>query len=521
MLRAPLRWLYRVLGRRYPRLMIALQFQLSHLVVAGGLGLLALYVPDIEAGVFWRIFLVCQVLVAIENVLAIHTAWRLVRPADAWLRGDGSPERAIAAWRALAGLPLRFVRHWRALPVVLNVVPVSVYVTLELGEPLWPSVLAVALGAAVVLLYGIFLRFFALELIMRPVLERVCEDLPDGAELGQATVPLAWRLMVALPAMNIVTGVVAVGFSSPDEGLETLGVGVVVTILVSFTISFELALLVLRSILEPIQDLQRGTLRVARGDFGTRVPVLGSDEVGRLAGDFNQMARRLEERERLHEAFGAFVAPELADRVLAEGTVLEGEEVEVTVLFLDIRGFTAFAEHTSAREVVQRLNDFYDRVVPILHRHGGHANKFVGDGLLGVFGAPDRLADHADAAVAAALEIARMVRESDTLRIGIGVNSGPVLAGTIGGGGRVEFTVIGDPVNTAARVEALTRETGDDVLITSATRALLRADHGPFESRGTVEVKGRREPVELSAPAALGEPRPARSGTVVQIPADR
>lgn len=502
MVRNPLRWLARKLGRRYLRTVVAVQFQFAHLVVAGGVLLLALYVPDLETATFWRIFLVCQVLVVVENLMAISVAWRMLRPADPWLRGDRTPETAVAAWRAVAGLPWDFVRHWRALPLLLNVVPVSLYVTWELDEPLWPSFLAVAAGAAVVLLYGVFLRFFALELIARPVLERVSADLPDGAELAKATVPIKWRLLVALPAMNIITGVVAVGFASPDGGLDTLGLGVLVTLAISFTISLELAVLVLRSILEPIQDLQSGTQRVAEGDFSVRVPVLGSDETGRLAGAFNGMVERLGERERLHEAFGAFVAPDLADRVLREGTVLQGEEVEVTVLFLDIRDFTAFAEQAGAREVVDRLNEFYGHVVPVLTRHGGHANAYIGDGLLGVFGAPERTPDHADRAVAAALEITDLVQERyrGSLRIGIGINSGPVVAGTVGGGGHVEFTVIGDPVNTAARVEQVTRRTGDAVLLTDATCALLRRDHGGFEERGTVELRGRREPVCLHAP---------------------
>jgi adenylate cyclase len=142
-------------------------------------------------------------------------------------------------------------------------------------------------------------------------------------------------------------------------------------------------------------------------------------------------------------------------------------------------------------------------------RHGGHANKFVGDGLLGVFGAPERLIDHADRAMAAALDIVSCVREryGDGLRIGIGLNSGTVVAGTIGGGGRVEFTVIGDAVNTAARVEEATRATGDDILITDATLRRLRADHGGFIGRGEAELKGKSERVRLHAPlvtATLG-----------------
>jgi class 3 adenylate cyclase len=221
------------------------------------------------------------------------------------------------------------------------------------------------------------------------------------------------------------------------------------------------------------------------------------------------MVAGLEERERLREAFGAFVDPQLAERVLEEGTVIEGEEVEVTVLFVDIREFTAFAEHASATEVVAELNAFYELLVPVLVRHGGHANKFIGDGLLGVFGAPEHLDDHADRGVAAALEIAEVVRRAygGRLRIGIGVNSGPVVAGTIGGGGRVEFAVIGDTVNTAARVEALTRETNDTVLVTDATCALLQGEHGGFAERGTVTLRGRSEPVTLHvAMAAAGEP---------------
>jgi adenylate cyclase len=215
------------------------------------------------------------------------------------------------------------------------------------------------------------------------------------------------------------------------------------------------------------------------------------------------MVAGLEERERLRQAFGAFVDPALAERVLAEGAGLEGEEVEVTVLFLDIRDFTAFAERATAQEVVAELNRFYDYVVPLLAHHGGHANKFVGDGLLAVFGAPDRLPDHADRALTAALAISRIVREvfGGDLEIGIGANSGPVIAGSVGGGSRYEFTVIGDPVNVAARVEEATRATGDEILVTEDLRARLR-DSAEVEwtERCDVALKGKAEPVTLYAP---------------------
>ncbi|MEA2271382.1 MAG: adenylate cyclase, partial [Solirubrobacteraceae bacterium] len=243
-----------------------------------------------------------------------------------------------------------------------------------------------------------------------------------------------------------------------------------------------------------------------------RVPVTATDETGALTSSFNRMVAGLAEREKLHEAFGTYVDPGLAERVLAEGTSLAGEEVEVSVLFVDIREFTAFAEHADATEVVATLNEFYEHVVPVLVRHCGHANKFIGDGLLGVFGAPDHLPDHADCAVTAALEIAALVKEqyADKLRIGIGVNSGPVVAGTVGGGGHLEFTVIGDVVNTASRVEAVTRQTGDDVLITEATRELLTREFQAFERRPTVALKGKTESVRLYAPAVAADELRAR-----------
>ena len=238
---------------------------------------------------------------------------------------------------------------------------------------------------------------------------------------------------------------------------------------------------------------------------GTYTDLVATDETGKLAQSFNTMAEGLDERERLREAFGAYVDPGLADRVLREGLDLAGEELEVSVLFLDVRNFTAFAERAKPHEVVALLNEFWAAVIPVLLRHGGHANKFIGDGVLAVFGAPARLPDHAACAVEAALEIAECVADhyDRQIGVGIGVNSGPVVAGTVGGGGRVEFTVIGDTVNTAARVEAATRATGDDVLITESTRKLLPAGRFEFEERPPVPLKGKRTKVKLWAPRTL------------------
>jgi adenylate cyclase len=210
------------LGPRYPRGILAVLYGLSFLVVSAGVLLLRLYTPLSDAALA-RILGVAAALVAVEVAAALCASFRLLRPADPWLHGDRSPEAAVRAWRALAGLPLDLIRLGRGLPVLVNVVPISVFVTLELDEPSLAAFLAILAGAFVVLAYGVFLRFFTTELALRPVLEQVSCGLPDGVELGRATAPLGWRLLVALPAINVITGVVVVGLAAPEPSLRTLG----------------------------------------------------------------------------------------------------------------------------------------------------------------------------------------------------------------------------------------------------------------------------------------------------------
>jgi class 3 adenylate cyclase len=493
------RALYRRFGGRYPRLVIWLQLQFALVVVFAGLGLLTVYQP--VGGDFWRIFAVAEGLTLIENVFAYRMISKMLRPADAWLRGDRSNAAVTTAWSALAELPAKSVKKWKPIPIVFNIVPLCVYITLELHLTLH-SIAFLFAGSVVVLAYGLFLRFFAMELALRPVIEQVSRDLPASFRLRGDGVSLRTRLMLAMPLLNVIGGVVVAGLSAQGTAtLEDLGFDVAIAVAVAFTISLELTYLLARSIVDPVVQLQKATARVSEGDLDVQVPVASNDETGQLAQSFNQAVAGLAERRRLYEAFGAYVDPEVARRVLREGVSMDGEEVEVTILFLDIRGFTALAERSSARELVTLLNDFFDAVVPVLTRHGGHANKFVGDGLLGVFGAPDRLTDHADRAVACAVDLAALVRErwKGAVEVGIGLNSGPVVAGTVGGGGRVDFTVIGDPVNTAARVEEATRVSGDTVLVTAATRALLLRDRWEWQERPPVPLKGKTETVALFA----------------------
>jgi adenylate cyclase len=164
-----------------------------------------------------------------------------------------------------------------------------------------------------------------------------------------------------------------------------------------------------------------------------------------------------------------------------------------------IRDFTPFAEANTAEDTVARLNTLFEIVVPAVVDGGGHVNKFLGDGALAVFGAPNDLADHADAAVTAAMLIHRLVTEQfgGELRIGIGINTGLVIAGTIGGAGKLEFTLIGDTVNVAARVEQLTKTTGDTILVTEQCVAALANRPPALIDRGSHILKGKSAAVQV------------------------
>src|SRR5690349_4252614 len=445
---------------------------------------------------FVRILLFSEAAV----LFAVAIDWRRLaeplRPLRGWLNGaDVAPAEA---WCATVKLPLQLFRGGDKRAILLVVLPVSVFATVELRLPAY-SVVFLFVGGLVSIGYAAVLHFFYAETAFAPILRELAPSLPEDFDVGRVGVPLRWKLLGALPMINVITGVVVSGLStSGRQSAEDLGVSVLAAVIVAFTLSLELTVLVSRSVLRPVSDLIEATERVKAGDLSSRVPVTSGDELGTLASGFNSMMHGLAERQALHDAFSSYVDPQVALRVLAEGARIPGEEVDVTIAFIDLRGFTSFAERAGAREVVEFVNEFLELAVPTLTRHGGHVNKFVGDGVLGVFGAPVHMDDHADRALAAATELAHAVerRFGQRLGIGVGINSGRVLAGTIGGGGKLEFTVIGDPVNVAARVEEMTRETGDVVLLTEATRCQL-SDPPELEPRGSIRLKGRSEPVPI------------------------
>jgi adenylate cyclase len=254
---------------------------------------------------------------------------------------------------------------------------------------------------------------------------------------------------------------------------------------------------------------------VLKGNLHYRSKIAREDEIGFLSRSFNEMVGGLEEREHIKDTFGRFVSRDVAAAVLDGRVPLEGERREVSILFQDIRGFTALSERLDPATLLRMLNQFFTEVVAAVEAEGGVVKQFTGDGVMALFGAPQTREDHAERAVRAALSIvARLAKLNVAFReqglppleIGVGVHVGEVVAGLIGPDERVEYGVVGEAVNLAARVESLTKEVRAVILVSRNIASRL----GPeFRLGRTNElpVKGRSQPVEVVE--VLGASRPA------------
>jgi adenylate cyclase len=493
-----LTWLYRKLGRRYPGAFISAELQTAFLVATGAVALFSFYYSVSEDD-FLKVLAVTLGLTAIGIAFTLARVLKRLRPLKAWIGGERSSEKTAEAWHLAVNLPVQLVRRdfWVPVGVTLIAVAASVAI-LDLS---WLSFFPITLAGLLTTAYAGTLHYLALELAMRPILFDINAALDRPVRIDRPVVPLRVKLLGSLPLINVITGMVVAALTSDGGGTDALGIAVLIALFVSFTVSFELTVLLTRSILRPIEDLEAATERIRQGRFDEHVPVTTSDEFGELSSAFNQMVDGLAERERLREAFGTYLDEEVAQHLISEDFEPGGEEVEVSLVFCDVRDFTTAAAEASAHETVTRLNELFECIVPIVARHRGHIDQFLGDAVLAVFGAPERIPKHADRAVQCAVELARTInsRRPGGFEVGVGVNTGSVVAGSIGGAGRLSFSVIGDAVNLAERVEAATRDTGDSVLITGETRALL-SETIEVEPRGEREIRGYDRRVELYAP---------------------
>ena len=423
---------------------------------------------------------------------------RRARVARAFLREERAPTPEER--RGVIQAPLRVAQLCAALwggAVILFFV-INLQFSLEVA---YNVAVTVALGG--ITTCGI--AYLQTERLLRPTAARaLASAAPERAGVPgvAARSVIFWALGTGVPLVGLL--LVALGVLAGDDQISDQQLATVVAVLggLALVIGLLVSVLAARATADPIISVRDALAEVERGELDVEVPVYDGSEVGQLQAGFNRMVAGLRERERIRETFGTYVDREVAEHILSEDGGAEGQEVEVTLMFVDVRDFTGFAERANPREVVSALNRLFECAVPIVHRHGGHVDKFIGDGFLAVFGTPRPSDDHADRALAAALEIAQAVEgmDDDQLQIGIGLNSGSVVAGSIGGADRLEFSVIGDAVNVAARVESATRETGDLILLSERTRELLRGDHGLL-ARAGIELKGKSGDATLYAPS--------------------
>ncbi len=259
------------------------------------------------------------------------------------------------------------------------------------------------------------------------------------------------------------------------------------------------------TLLRPIFRLFKGTQEIALGNFDYRIPEISKDEIGDLVSSFNRMASELKKKELLKGVFNRYVSPHVADEIFKDPETIRlgGDRRDVTVLFADIRGFTAMSRSMEPEVIVEVLNRYFTLVTEIIFRFEGTIDKFIGDAVMSVFGSPIRTSIHLEQGVKAAVAVklalqdvnqARRMRGLPPLQMGIGINSGEVIVGNMGSQVRMEYTAVGDAVNIASRLTDLAR--AGDILVSEDVYRSIR-NNVVAEERPGVAIKGMDKPVTV------------------------
>ncbi|HEY7136426.1 MAG TPA: adenylate/guanylate cyclase domain-containing protein [Acidimicrobiia bacterium] len=353
--------------------------------------------------------------------------------------------------------------------------------------------------------------FLFFERALRPIFARALATDPPRRRMSIGVRPrllLTWTLGSAVPFAGLVALPMTTGAHAD------IAAAVVTLSLVGLIVGLVTTLVAARSVADPLELLQTAIARVADGQLDVSVAVDDGGEVGQLQAGVNHMVSGLRERRRLADLFGRHVGTEVARLALEQGSGLMSEQRDVTAMFVDLVGSTALAEVLAPEQVVDTLNAFFGAVATAVAAEGGWVNKFEGDGALCVFGAPAAQPDHAPRALRAARSLrerlAELAASYPGMDAGIGVSSGAVVAGNVGTEARYEYTVIGGPVNEAARLTELAKERPGRVIASGGALERARDEATHWTPLGTVALRGR------STPTPIYEPVPARA--VVELP---
>lgn len=430
----------------------------------------------------------------------------------AWLEDDRKPSAAQRLRVLQAPLRIMFVQIvlWGVATLLFAAVNTIYSPLLALGVGMTVALGGITTSSA---------AYVLAELALRPVASRALAAGPVNRRFVPG-VALRWLLAWALGTGAALVGLIAVGIVALTNVVideQTLGITIVVLGGIALGFGALVSALAAYATVHPIASIRRGLERVGEGDFSVELAVWDSTEMGLLQSGFNEMAAGLRERERIRDVFGRQVGREAARQALAvEDPQLGGELCEVAVLFVDVIGSTKLAASRDPREVVTLLNDFFAEVVEAVDAQGGWINKFEGDAALAVFGAPTPLPNQAAAALAAARDLDKRLQERvKGLSAAIGIASGTVVAGHVGAESRFEYTVIGDPVNEAARLTELAKERPGRVLASGTTVTAAGEEGWHWQLGDSVTVRGRAQPTRLASPGETtrAAPEHPRSGT--------
>ena len=328
------------------------------------------------------------------------------------------------------------------------------------------------------------------------------EKQPFEIHAGEDTWIGTW---VALSGGGDVGGFLLRSLSQEMAAFRRLEGRLRVLTLFAFLLSGLVAVFLARGITRPVADLSEGVRRIAEGRYDEPVRVRSRDELGRLAEAFNDMSRGLKERDLVRDLLGRNVSPEIASELMRRPASLGGEEREVTVLFTDIRGFTSLSESSTPTAILEFLNSYFAEVTHVIEAHSGIVDKYIGDAVMAVFGAPVASARHAAQAVECAFALRRALAvfneklvESGRKPVGtgMGIATGLVVAGVMGSESRHNYTFLGDTVNLAARLQDETKKFGVDAVVAGSTvEASGLGDF--FEPLGSLTVRGKTAAVDV------------------------
>ena len=436
------------------------------------------------------------VAVAIGVVLGTTTTLRAMR----WALTGATPDDADRE-RALR-VPLRLTQLQGGLWGSAVVLFTGLAVVLQPDRAL-TTFATVAIAAVVVCAVAyLFTQFATRPVSARALASTSLTSRPRGVGVGDRLV-IFWCLGTGVPVLGLVLVALLALIDPKDTSLVRLAVTTMVIGAVVLVFGLMVTVLNARMVVAPVLSVRDALLDVEQGDLEREVPVYDGTELGLLQSGFNQMVHGLREREHLRDLFGRHVGQEVAAAAAsgASGSVELGGEVRVaSVLFVDLVGSTGYATEHSAADVVEVLNRFFGVVVDEVDRHHGLVNKFIGDAVLAIFGAPVELPDHAAAALSAARSMAtRLAAEVPEVGAGIGVATGEVVAGNVGHRSRFEYTVIGDAVNSASRLTDLAKEVPGRVLVARASVDAAGPDAAAaWTAYESVVLRGRSHPTEVA-----------------------